>query len=255
MARASGGRGGSVEDLPGAAVRADPKTYGAVGDGVTDDTDALQACIDAGGGLLAEGGSVRAPEDTSKADPGGLLAEAAVLGPARAIEAQEARGQAQLVAGDVLPAAFTGRYEIGRAGVVFLGPVEGDPLFERVRLPTGWSKRPCKNSMWSDLVDDRGRVRAKLFYKAAFYDRQARGDATCRFTIEHDFDLQTRDGVEVSRVLDCGVEVFATDPAPSDPGFESFRAAQATAEEWLWKHRPRWRDPAAYWDEEAQVSP
>ncbi len=90
------------------------------------------------------------------------------------IEAQEARGQQQLVESDVLPTEVRGnKAELEAAGVVFGDPVPGDPLFCSVQLPAGWQKQPTDHAMWSDLVDDQGRKRAGIFYKAAFYDRKA----------------------------------------------------------------------------------
>ena len=96
----------------------------------------------------------------------------------RAIEDQEARGQAELVNSEVLPASCGGREKLEAAGVVFGSPVDGDPLFVHAALPDGWKKRPTEHSMWSDLIDAEGKVRANIFYKAAFYDRKAHMNAT-----------------------------------------------------------------------------
>lgn len=95
------------------------------------------------------------------------------------IEAQEAAGQAALVASDTLPTDLgwgdhiRDRAILEAAGVQFLGVCENDPLFQRVILPAGWKKVPTDHSMWSKLVDETGRERAAIFYKAAFYDRKA----------------------------------------------------------------------------------
>lgn len=42
-----------------------------------------------------------------------------------------------------------------------------------VELPDGWKKVGTNHDMHSDLVDETGKVRASIFYKAAFYDRRA----------------------------------------------------------------------------------
>ncbi len=91
------------------------------------------------------------------------------------IEASEAAGQRQLVESCQLPVEclHDGRGELEAAGVVFGEPCEDDPLFCVAQLPAGWKKRGTDHSMWSDLIDDEGRVRATIFYKAAFYDRRA----------------------------------------------------------------------------------
>ena len=95
-------------------------------------------------------------------------------GPVGGIEQQESRGQRELVNSDVLPAEIHGeRQTLENAGVIFGEPVEGDPLFINVTLPDGWKKWATGHSMWSSLVDSDGNERARIFYKAAFYDRSA----------------------------------------------------------------------------------
>ena len=91
------------------------------------------------------------------------------------IEAQEKAGQVQLVASDVLPteSLYGAREKLEAAGCVFGEPVEDDPLFTPVTLPPGWKKVGTEHDMWSSVVDDQGRERASIFYKAAFYDRKA----------------------------------------------------------------------------------
>lgn len=91
------------------------------------------------------------------------------------IYAQEAAGQRQLVHSDVLPADFNRgkREEFEALGIIFGEPVEGDPLFVYATLPEGWKKQPTDHSMWSELIDETGKVRVRIFYKAAFYDRKA----------------------------------------------------------------------------------
>lgn len=109
-----------------------------------------------------------------------LLDGIGLTDPSDAIEMQEARGQKELAGSDVLPSQIRGtrnspdgREALERAGVRFGDYVESDPLFRYVELPEGWEKRPTDHSLWTDLVDAEGRVRASIFYKAAFYDRDA----------------------------------------------------------------------------------
>lgn len=92
----------------------------------------------------------------------------------KAIEAQEARGQDQLVNSSQLPVNIRGdKASLEAAGVQFGEPLKGDPLFCNATLPAGWEKRPTDHSMWSELLDEQGNRRALIFYKAAFYDRDA----------------------------------------------------------------------------------
>lgn len=110
-------------------------------------------------------------ENTSNRDP--LLHFAAMMsdGTTDYIMGMEAAGQRQLVHSDTLPTK-------GSDALVDLGfklgdVVVGDEMFRHVTLPDGWSKQPTDHSMWSKVVDEHGRERVGVFYKAAFYDRKA----------------------------------------------------------------------------------
>jgi hypothetical protein len=86
----------------------------------------------------------------------------------------EAAGQRQLIASHLLPTdTHRTDAEFEALGFVFGDPVEGDPMFRHATLPGGWTKRGSDHDMWSLVVDERGRERASVFYKAAFYDRSA----------------------------------------------------------------------------------
>lgn len=170
--------------------------------------------------------------------------------PGAAIEAQEARGQRELVKSDVLPTE--GLAEAAKAlGLVPGDTVAGDEMFTHVTLPEGWTKQRTDHSMWSDLVDDRGRVRASIFYKAAFYDRSASITAVRRFTIRRNFDI--KDAIQV-RVLDGKDVVFSTEPKQYDA--KDYRAREALEQDatisckaWLVDNGyPEFNDPAKYWD-------
>jgi|SRR5882672_12913810 len=90
------------------------------------------------------------------------------------IEAQEARGQRALnKAGNLLPKKllYSMWEEVEAMGIKLIG--EQDDLFLNVELPPGWMIQPTPHSMWSNVVDETGKVRLEVFYKAAFYDRKA----------------------------------------------------------------------------------
>lgn len=93
----------------------------------------------------------------------------------RAIENQEAQGQQELVKSELLPTNIRGitQEKMQELGFFFGNVVSGDPLFQHVKLPEGWKKERTEHSMWSKLVDETGKERASIFYKAAFYDRNA----------------------------------------------------------------------------------
>lgn len=90
------------------------------------------------------------------------------------IERQERDGQRQLVNSDRLPADVKGdRAEWGALGFTFGDPDPDDPMFMPATLPEGWKREGSDHAMWSYLVDQHGRQRVAIFYKAAFYDRRA----------------------------------------------------------------------------------
>lgn len=86
------------------------------------------------------------------------------------IEQQEANGQRQLVNSAVLPKNAEWA-TLQRWGVI--KGDSADDLFVHCQLPEGWQKRATDHSMWSELIDAEGLKRASIFYKAAFYDRDA----------------------------------------------------------------------------------
>jgi hypothetical protein len=175
--------------------------------------------------------------------------------PGRAIELMEIQGQMELCRSTELPTDGSGHPAFSKMGVTFGPPHEKDPLFCDATIPEGWSIRPTNHSMWSDLVDDRGRIRASIFYKAAYYDRKAHMRPCRRYFCGP--DLPT-DVTRRSVVRDNGTDeiIFSTDfiTKPPEGYTRDYLAAcdamdsEATA--WINEHLPEWEDPSAYWDEE-----
>ncbi|MEK7655236.1 MAG: hypothetical protein AAB386_00955 [Patescibacteria group bacterium] len=181
----------------------------------------------------------------------GLLADAFVLGQGGAILQQEAQGQRSFVASETLPTDMTAKDKAGleKAGVRFGAKVEGDDLFQYVELPAGWKKVPTDHSMHSNLLDDKGRERAGITYKAAFYDRYARLDVSCRFSYCLNYDREN-ENVTVAHVTDSGKVIHTTEPIKyeSEKRHDSYDAAYEQARAWLDERYPDWQDPSAYWD-------
>lgn len=101
------------------------------------------------------------------------LLNAIAHGSSNAIERDEADGQRQVVAtGNMLPS--DGLSAIAeKLGIEIIRVDPNDPLFSEVKLPNGWKIIATEHNMWMTLIDRDGRERAKIFYKAAFYDRRA----------------------------------------------------------------------------------
>ncbi len=98
------------------------------------------------------------------------------------IEAQEAQGALDMIdsgshAFTQLPAltAFASPaenlYWQHSIKVLCLNP--NDPLFYTTVLPKGWQINPTTHPLWTELVDDKDKTIALIFYKAAFYDMAA----------------------------------------------------------------------------------
>lgn len=168
------------------------------------------------------------------------------------IEAQEAAGQAKLVADSTLPIKcnYCTREQLEQMGIVFFEPV--DNLFVNVKLPDGWKKVPTDHSMWSNLIDEKGRVRGSIFYKAAFYDRDAFICIDRRYSFRNkqlgnDYETSPRAAV----VLDQDEVIWQSESeSPSDevPTYEAGDRYLPDAKAWLGERYPDWRDPLAYWD-------
>ncbi len=109
-------------------------------------------------------------ERTSHENPLRTLVETGFGG---GIEAQERRGQAQLLESASLPTDCRDVDAMIALGFTFGEPFADDPLFRPATLPTGWKREGSDHAMWSYIVDERGIRRVAVFYKAAFYDRRA----------------------------------------------------------------------------------
>lgn len=95
------------------------------------------------------------------------------------IKGQEMNGQSQLIKSTQMPSRIGSRengsafMQYEKMGIKVISITKGDEIFCDVELPIGWKKRCTNHSMWNELIDDKGRIRATLFYKASFYDREA----------------------------------------------------------------------------------
>ncbi len=199
--------------------------------------------------------SKRTPVNTTKQvkdDPMGFLATGLVMGASEAILHQEAQGQSSFVNSETLPTEMhtVDKEVLDKAGVKFGEKVEGDEMFQYVELPAGWKKVSTDHSMWSNLVDDKGRVRAAIFYKAAFYDRSAHLSTSRRYGFQFDYDREEKEHVGVANITDGGKVIHTTEPITVgerkryDVGDEAGKLAR----QWLDANFPNWQDASAYWD-------
>lgn len=202
--------------------------------------------------------SPRNAEEETRRNPFLFFLGAREKGTRGAVRDQEGQGQKSFVGSDTLPREMYGQSGyiteevLKKAGVRFLGPVEDDALFQYVELPEGWEKVPTDHPMWSHLVNKKGRPRAEIFYKAAFYDRDAHLTLLTRFSVEMNYDKFEQELAQ-ARIKDCGEVVhktkeveFSTDNIEEEE--KAAREVGQLAAEWLDEEYPDWQNPAAYWD-------
>lgn len=191
---------------------------------------------------------VRVPRDTSKNHPIENMMVASVPQGA-GIVAQEKQGQRELVASDTLPTEGLEaiRDMLERNGGKILTVVAGDPLFTVVELPKGWVKKGTDHDMHSELLDDKDRTRAGIFYKAAFYDRRASISPYYAITLRQDFGNR-KEAAFVVKQYGKVIHTFDSVPFTRENELDVVKSARKTAEEWLLQHYPNARDINAYWD-------
>jgi hypothetical protein len=203
--------------------------------------------------------------DTSKDDP--LLHLVKAMGdsspgrrPGQFIEDMEKQGQAELASqSQQLPTDGSKNLAWAKMGVIFGETVKDDPIWRKVTLPKGWSIKPTDHSMHSDLVDEKGRARGGIFYKAAFYDRSASIHPKYRYRCPTQYSTPGEpQRWRISRVVDMATgAVLFEKPKRIEPAAQSeYRAFsklyQADDEEcraWLKEKFPECEDAAAYWDQ------
>jgi len=168
------------------------------------------------------------------------------------IEAQEAQGQKDFVASETLPINCP-RERLESLGFVFGEAV--DELFNDVQFPEGWTKTPTEHSMWSDLLDEQGRKRGSIFYKAAFYDRSAHMSLNHKMSYspvyEH-HDGYVENGIQYF-VSDGKDILYETELVMVEKKYEGDYwklddAASANVVQWLEDNYPDYKNPLAYWD-------
>ena len=106
-----------------------------------------------------------------------FLAESMATGtPGPTITRQEAAGQREMLTAAAIPTRTMGCTDQDLLDLGFtLGPPRhGDPLFRDATLPAGWTRAAVDDTgLATYLLDPLGRPRCSVFYKAAFYDRDA----------------------------------------------------------------------------------
>lgn len=167
------------------------------------------------------------------------------------IERQEKDGQTALVASTNMPLDLRpNREAYEKLGFTFGDKI--DEVFQHATLPKGWTRKATDHSMWSRILDDKGRERVAVFYKAAFYDRHADARLEARYKIEtmyHDSEGFTHlEKDENCIVVTDGGKAIYQEFATKRDDWKQSDEHRTSAERWLLEHYPDARDPTAYWD-------
>lgn len=170
------------------------------------------------------------------------------------IECQEAMGQAALVGSNSSLPRDGDRKVLEAWGVKFQDDI--DDLFVRVTLPAGWKLEASDHSMWSYLLDDKGRKRAGVFYKAAFYDRKAHLRVNTYLSVERVYcnsegveDPPDKNSTHIQDLVkDADGRVLFSAPIVEDRDYKAGDATNQGCRAWLAEHFSKWQDATAYWD-------
>jgi hypothetical protein len=189
------------------------------------------------------------------------------------IEDMEAAGQAELVkaGGTRLPAdgtttpKFNGDkpFDWAAIGVKIGEVVKDDDIWVEAELPPGWKLDGSGHAMWSHLLDDKGRQRAAIFYKAAFYDRSCNINPSRRYSASN----MPEAGYEAPRgdndpyvfvVTDGGEEIYRSETftgtekpegwSYGDTPYSAYELSQNAAKAYMEENYPDYLDATAYWD-------
>lgn len=147
--------------------------------------------------------------------------------------------------------------QYAKMGIVVLE--EEDDYLCRVQLPDGW-KIERIDSLWCNILDDKGRKRINFFYKAAFWGRDAFTNFLCRYGISIlPFDEYMSDATYEDRILkpwsvyltDCGEKVekiHEITPTTKKEFYDVEDKLRFIGLEYLNEHYPDHKDINAYWD-------
>lgn len=145
---------------------------------------------------------------------------------------------------------------------------QGGEIFVNTTFPKGWRKKVTDHDMWSNLLDDKGRKRGAIFYKAVFYDRSAQVSLNLRYSYSimpiEGWDALNKSGKWHGVVKDGNEIIFKTEPTEPEPKFVHEGDADGKrrwldwtiakdskrdeARLWLNKKYPDWEKVTAYWD-------
>lgn len=128
-----------------------------------------------------------------------------------------------------------------KAGVVFGRSAGKNSNFRHTSLTNGLSLVSVKGSFFSNLVDSKGRVRARTYINGGV----AHVDVCTRFSVLIDtHSVSAMDGTTVLHKIML-IPQFWKEEATKE-----LRGAVRKVRRWLHEKYPDWEKPYAYWDED-----
>lgn len=186
------------------------------------------------------------------------------------IELEEKIGQIQVCERQLLPKVTNDHFKSNdeiidwvkqqyeKIGITIIS--EHDNLFWNVELPDGWKIKATDHTMWNELLDDKGRKRARFFYKASPYDRYAWIGFLTRFSlkVDHIADVVSSEYEEwvnsdyQGTVSDGDDIIFKTECVPVSEDYWKDNAIKdclrIQLEDYMNEHYPDYKNINAYWD-------
>jgi len=183
-----------------------------------------------------------------------MLMALAMGGEENAIEIMEKKGQMEAVnSSRVSKKMFPDKSLWESLGFKFKDIPNDDVLYE-AELPEGWKVIPTEHQMWNNIVDKNNMVRATMFYKASFYDRDSHMSLECCYSIFTQYDKDNNEKIcfgNVNEVLFCAGQVYK--PQNSSPEerrkmHDDRERLSMIAKKFAEENYPDWENPLAYWD-------
>ena len=183
----------------------------------------------------------------------GDLLNAVIASQANGIEMQEKAGQQEIVKLQRLPREGMHKYKYILEEIGFVVGKIVDEIFVECQFPEGWRLEATDHDMWSNLLDNKGRLRGKVFYKAAFYDRRASFNLVPRFQV-HEYVPTPSSYISSAEKNRCcvaiksGGSIIQTFGEYESTDFNLSNELANQARKWLEENYPDHEDLTAYWD-------
>lgn len=139
--------------------------------------------------------------------------------------------------------------------------IPDDDVLCYATLPKGWSIKATDHSMWNDIIDENGMIRVEMFYKAAFYDRNAHMDLICRYRIcsRYNDDYSTREiyfGNDIEKIFVAGQATISKNASEEEPNdyYNQVKKLTNIAKQYADENYPDWENVHVYWDKDKENS-